>query len=126
MAYEVYTQPSKGKRDIAPVITLRHGDKINLNRSAAQILKKADIDRVVVLWDSEKRKMAIKRAADDDPYGYKVSYREGAIQAGIGLKSFAAFVGLKPGQSVKVYATYTNKMLEATIPMKMKDNKPET
>ena len=116
MAYKVYTSVSKGKRDDRPIISLRLNSKIRLNMAATQLLIKDGIERVRVLWDAQKRKIAVAAAADDDPHGYKVYLGNNGNQGSIGVRSFGGFIGLKPGPTVKVYASYSHKMLEARIP----------
>jgi len=116
VAYTVYTSVSKGKRDNRPIISLRLNSKIRLNIIATQLLMKDGIERMRVLWDAQKRRIALAAAADDDPHGYKVSVSKKGNQGSIGIRSFAGFIGLKPGATVKVFASYSNKMLEAAIP----------
>jgi len=114
VTYTVYTDGSK-KRDCRPVISLRPSAAIRLNIIAMRLLAKDGVERVRVLWDAQKRKIALA-AANDDPNAYKVYVSKARNQAHIGAKSFAGFIGLSPGATVKVYASYSNKMLEATVP----------
>jgi hypothetical protein len=116
VAYTVYTAVSKGKRDDRPIISLRLNSKIRLNMAATQVLTKNGIERVRVLWDAQKRKIALAAAADDDPHGYKLYLGSKGNQGSIGIRSFGVFIGLKPGPTVKVYASFSHKMLEARIP----------
>jgi len=115
MAYTVYNPTSKGTRDSRPIISLRVNGKIGLNIIATRLLMENGVERVQVLWDAQKRKIALA-AAPDGVRGYKVYVNEKGNQATIGIRSLGAFIGLSPNRTVKAIATYSNKMLEATIP----------
>jgi len=90
--------------------------KIRLNIVSTHLFLKDGVKRVTILWDSERRKVAIAAAANDDPHGYKLSVTKEKNQAEVGVRSFAGFIGLRPKTSVKLFATYSGKMLEATVP----------
>lgn len=125
MGYEEYMVSTRAIRSKVPTMSLRRGAKIGLNLQVVEILKREGFERVLLLWDVEKRKVALARAPEGK--GYSVTYNKYLNQASIGVKSFADHIGLKPNERVKIALSYKNELLEGVVPEEalIKRKKPE-
>ena len=122
MAYEVYQRSNF--RTEEPALSLVPDGRIALNVAATRRMAEAGVKSVLLLWDSQKRKIAIRAAPLGDKNAYVVSYA-GHNRATLAAKSFFAYVGWKSGKRQKVRAAWDPKlrMLEASLPIDMLDSK---
>jgi len=115
MAFEVFD--SRWQRPAGtPTISIRPKGAIRLNVDATRLIKSKGFERVLLLWDREKRKLAISSAPELDKRAYRVTYSPTGSSATIGAKAFPAFIGLAVDRSVSLPAEFQTGMLQATIP----------
>ena len=73
MAYEVYQRTSFRVED--PALSLTPDGKIALNAPAVRLLREANVKFVLLLWDKNNRKVALKAAVKGDTNAYAVFRR---------------------------------------------------
>jgi hypothetical protein len=71
MAYEVFKRT--GVRVEQPALALTPDGRIALNATATRVLVEAEVKTVLLLWDSENHKVAIKPVPKGDKNAYTVS-----------------------------------------------------
>ena len=115
MAYEVYQRTSFRVED--PALSLTPDGKIALNAPAVRLLREANVKFVLLLWDKNNRKVALKAAVKGDTNAYAVS-GVGSHSATIRAKPFLRHVGWKGLKRTTLPATWheKDKMFEVFLP----------
>jgi len=91
--YEVYTR--KTPRSISPVMSFSKIGQITFNQGAARILQKATVETVLLLWDAEERKIALKSTSNKkDQRAYRIRYADKGNGASFSAKTFMDYIGL--------------------------------
>jgi len=91
--YEVFTR--KVPRMGNPVMSFTRAGNVVFNTLAARELQKATIDHVLIMWDTESRKIALKSTSNKkDPRAYRVAYRDEGNGAGFSAKTFLDYIGV--------------------------------
>jgi hypothetical protein len=120
MGYQVFER--KLVRHIEAALSLQKTGRIILNKAAiACISEGGPVAHVLVLWDAEKRKVAIRPIFKKDPRAYSVRYgKAGGSQTGtIGAKTFLDHIGLNYSETRQYVAEWKaeESLLEVTIPI---------
>ena len=71
MAYEIFEK--KATRIGAPAITISK-DRISANCPAARVFHQRAVEFVLLLWDKDNRKLALRPLTKKDARAYKLSY----------------------------------------------------
>jgi len=91
--YEVYTR--KTPRSISPVMSFSKIGQITFNQGAARILQKATLENVLLLWDAEERKIALKSTSNKkDQRSYRIRFADKGNGASFSCKTFLDYIGL--------------------------------
>jgi len=90
MAYEVFSR--KTSRIGLPTITFTSLGRISLNKHATAILEKDAVEVVILLWDSEERKVGVRPITKRDSRAYRVSYGKKGNGAGFSAKTFLDYI----------------------------------
>jgi hypothetical protein len=121
MAYEVFER--KTPRLGIPTLTFTKMGQIAFNQPAARILKKAGFERVLLLWDSTEKKLALKATGNEtDVRAYKIRFNEKGNGASFSAKTFLDHVGIDYAQRVPMQAHIdpdNELFLEVSIPEKI-------
>ena len=73
--------------------------QITLNTLSAQALQKAAIEYVLLMWDTEERKFALKSTSNKkDPRAYRLHYHDAGNGAGFSAKTFLDYIGIDYSQ----------------------------
>ena len=116
MGYKVLDSSENTHRAaIGPMFQLRPDGVMRFNVTATQELRKLGIERALVLWDMEKRKVAFSAAPPDDHRAYKVAYNRKGNGAQLVARTFPRYVGLIAGPPIRVGLQLQGKMLEGEI-----------
>ena len=91
MAWEIFTR--KVVRTGTPAISVSSLGKIVLNNSATDILKKNEVEAVLLLWDSGERRIGIQKVLKTDTRSYKVGYSKRGGSAAFSAKTFFDYIG---------------------------------
>ena len=73
MAYEVYVREFASKSTV-PTITISPLGRCSLNRSAAAMFDKEAVENVILLWDRESLKFAIRNINKKDARSFNIRY----------------------------------------------------
>ena|ERR1039457_6906840 len=93
MAYEIFTR--KTPRMGNPVVSFSKLGQIAFNQYAARLLQKQGIDLVLLLWDPEEHKLALKSTGNQkDPRAYRLRYNEKGNGASFSCKTFLDYAGI--------------------------------
>lgn len=91
--YEVFTR--KVPRMGNPIMSFTRAGNIVFNTLAAQQLQKATIDHVLIMWDTEARKIGLKSTSNKkDGRAYRIAYRDEGNGAGFSAKTFLDYIGI--------------------------------
>jgi len=115
MAFEVF-DGSRQRPTGTPTISIRPKGALRLNAEATHVLKSKGIAKVLILWDSDKHKLALSPAPDGDKRAYRVTYSVRGSSATIGAKTFASFIGFSAERSVSLPAELQSGMLQVAVP----------
>lgn len=90
MGYEIYVKEF-GNRSTAPTMTVSQKlGRCTLNRSAALLFDKDAVENILLLWDNDAKKMAIRPISKKDARAFSLRYARNKEKAVIG----AAFSGV--------------------------------
>jgi hypothetical protein len=117
MAYELFQRTNT--RVDAPTLSIVPDGRIALNAAAVRILVAAGVKAVLLLWDKENCKLAVKAANKGDKNAFALSIVRNS-SAKLGVKSFLGHIGWNAPRRETVDATWNaqEKMFEATLPLK--------
>jgi hypothetical protein len=117
MSYEVFSR--KTPRIVSPAITIHPTGRIYLNQGASAQLVKDAAKRVLLLWDRENLKLAIKPLSKKDNRAYSIAYSHKGSGSTITARGFLAWIGYstEPG-TVTLDAVWNEKegIFEVKIP----------
>jgi|ERR1051325_880560 hypothetical protein len=126
MAYEIFTR--KVTRSGAPTIAFNTLGRISLNQSATRQFLKEAVEWVLLLWDRQARKVALRPITKKDARAYRVSYYKKSNGCGFSAKTFFDHIGIDYSASFTVAAEWNEEegILEATLPEeKLKDERQQ-
>jgi hypothetical protein len=117
MPFEIFSR--KMIRTGAPSVTATKLGRLSLNKSATHYFEKNAVEFVLLLWDAELHKMAIRPIVKKDPRSYRVSYGVKGNGAGFSAKTFLDFIGLDYSESRAMPATWNSdqEILEVDVPV---------
>ncbi len=91
--YEVFTR--KTPRSGSPVMSFSKIGQITFNQAAARILQKETLEYVLLLWDAEQRKIALKSISNKkDQRAYRIRYADKGNGAAFSCKTFMDHIGI--------------------------------
>jgi hypothetical protein len=95
--YEIFSR--KVPRMGTPMMSFSKLGQIVFNTLSAQALQKAAIDHVLLMWDTEERKMAVKSTSNKkDSRAYRLRYHDAGNGATFSAKTFLDFIGIDYSQ----------------------------
>jgi hypothetical protein len=116
MAYEVYTRTAVRVEE--PSLSLVPDGRIALNAAAVRILAEAGVKSVLLLWDSNNRRIALKATARGDKNAYAVSIVRDSHSGSLRAKSFLNHIGWSFSKRIMLPGIWNGKemMLEVILP----------
>ena len=120
MAYEIFEK--KAIRVGTPAVTFNSKDRISINSQAAKILHQHAVEFVLILWDKQGRKAALRPLSKKDRRAYKLSY--GKISnnqpngASFSARTFLNHIGWKTQEKQTMSAEWNEdeQLLEFVLP----------
>lgn len=93
MPYEIFAK--KTPRMGNPVMSFSKLGQIAFNQTATRILQKAEIEDILLMWDSVEGKLAIKSTTNKkDPRAYRLRYNDKSNGATFSAKTFLDYYGI--------------------------------
>jgi hypothetical protein len=93
MAYAIFER--KTPRLGTPMMSFSRIGQVSFNQPAARLLQKEALESVLLMWDSEARKLALKATANKkDPRMYTIRYNEKGNGASFSAKTFLDHAGI--------------------------------
>ena len=121
MAYEIFEK--KAVRVGAPAVTVNRKDRISINSQAAKIFHQQAVEFVLLLWDKQSRRAALRPLTKKDSRAYKLSYGKIANKqpngASFSARSFLNHIGWKTQEEKKTVPATWNKeeeIMEFVLP----------
>ncbi len=97
MAYEVFER--KTPRLGIPMLSFSKIGQMTFNQSAARVMQKETIETVLLLWDAEGKKLALKVTSNKkDMRAYTIRYNEKGNGASFSAKTFLDHAGIDYSQ----------------------------
>jgi hypothetical protein len=116
LGYEVQSALTNRSPAGRAVISVQPSGVLRMNLEATELLKELNAVRVLLLWDSEKRKIAVAPAAKNDSRSYKLSYDSKKRSAQFAAKATIKNIGWYSDKSVRIPVHVVDKMLEGILP----------
>jgi hypothetical protein len=116
VSFEVFDSKTNRRAAGEATLVLRPGGKARFNRDAAHFLKEQGVERVVILWDKERRKIGIAPAKPSDSRGYSLGFNTAGNSADIAIRAFSKYVGIDAEQSIRIPLKIVDGVLEGVIP----------
>src|SRR5260370_29804148 len=91
MAYTVYSK--KRSHAIPPAVTITSAGRIGLDAALARMFRNSGVESVLILFDVEKRKVALSPVAKDDKRSYSLAYATDLTQASLSAHAFLKEIG---------------------------------
>jgi hypothetical protein len=86
LGYEVYEKVIR--RTTSPTLTISKLGRISFNAAAAETLHKSAVEYVLLLWDKDARKVAVRSTTKKEPRAYTIRYAAKHKLAGFAAKTF--------------------------------------
>lgn len=118
MGYEVF-QRTLIRVDV-PVLAIAPGGRVAINAAACRILTEAGIKSFIILWDKEKRKMAVKAAPKGEKNSFAVTFAADRHSGTFAAKSFLQHIGwhATKRETLPTVWNASEKMFELSLPEK--------
>jgi hypothetical protein len=116
LAYELFERVAV--RVDTPNLSIAPGGRIAFNAAACRLLLDAKIRTVVILWDKDASRMAIKTAPRGERNAFGISFTGANHSASLTAKLFLRHIGWSASKRVALATTWNAgaKMFEATLP----------
>lgn len=116
MAYEIFKRTNARVEN--PTLAITPDARIAINAAAVRILLEAGVRSVLLLWDSQNGKLALKAAPKGDKNAYALSISD-KHSGSLRPKSFLTHVGWQAERRETFNANWNEKekMLEIILPM---------
>ena len=97
MGYAIFEK--KTPRLGTPVMSFSKLGAVSFNQTASRQFKKNEVKNVLLMWDSEARKLALKTTSDEkDPRSYVIRYNDKGNGASFSAKTFLDYAGIDYSQ----------------------------
>ena len=116
MSYEIFEKTIR--RDTEPRVTISPLGRMQFNASASKLLAKHAVENVLLLWDKDSRKMAIKSISRKEERAYQMRYAKKGKGAGFAARTFLEWCGYNYSET-KGYSCKWNEaesMFEVSLP----------
>jgi hypothetical protein len=126
LPYEIFEK--KAIRVGSPAVTFSSKDRMAMNTFAAKIFHKSAVEYVLLLWDREHRKVAIKPLSKKDPRAYRLTYGLKANGASFSARSFMNHIGWDSKEKFTAPAVWNEdqSILEFELPAeKLRDERQQ-
>jgi len=90
MGWEIFTRQMIRTGD--PMVTLMASGRVSLNKPAGKRFEDKAIEHVLLLWDKDARRVAIKPITKKDTRSYKLSYASKGNSAGFSAVTFFRYI----------------------------------
>jgi hypothetical protein len=117
VGYEILSASADRSPAGRPTLTVYPDGAIRVNTNATTLLREMGAERVLLLWDRDKRKLAIMPAAKNDVRSYKLRFDSARGVSGFAAKAMMKKIGWNAERTVRIPVNQINKMLEGTVPM---------
>jgi hypothetical protein len=97
MPYEIFTR--KIRKLPTPAVTLNSYGRMQFNKAATARLEREAVENVLLLWDKDTKKVALRSINKKDQRAYPVAYGAKGNGAGFSTKTFFDYIGLDFSQS---------------------------
>jgi hypothetical protein len=116
MAYELFRR--EGVRVGSPTLSITPAGRIVVNAAGCRVLKEAALKRVMLLWDRDGRKMALKGAPKGEKHTFTVSFVRSGSSGTLSAKTFLRYIGWNAPGRVTLPAIWNqpDKMFEVVVP----------
>jgi hypothetical protein len=127
MGWEIYTRTTQ-MRETQPTVNISKLGRIGLNRATAQLLKKNFTERVLLMFDRESNRIALRPITKKDPSAYSVLYGRKDAYASVAGKGFFLFIGydLSKGRTFPAKWNEKDNILEVEIPSECLKDKAQS
>ena len=117
MAYEIFAR--KRSRMVSPAISFNSHGLIGFNKAATQQLKDEAVENVLILWDADNRKVAVRRIGKKDGRSYRIHYSKKGNGSSFSAKTFLDYIGFDYSEtrSMAVSWNETEAMFEVDVPV---------
>lgn len=127
MSYTIFE--NKAVRMGVPAVTITPKGRMALNATATQALHKNAVEFVLLLWDEDALRIALRHITKKDSRAYKISYGQNNSGSSFSAKSFLDHIGWKFTGKQTLAAEWNEDegMLEAKVkPEYLKDARQKT
>lgn len=74
MAYEIYVREFATRSSTTPKINISNLGRCTLNRAAAELFHKEAVEQILLLWDAQSRKFAMRPITKKDARSFGLRY----------------------------------------------------
>lgn len=91
MPYEIFGK--RITRNNPASITIGTTGRLGLSKAAAELLSREAFDHVLLMWDADRKRVAIRPIRKKDSRAYRVNFSASKAGAGIAAKAFCDYIG---------------------------------
>jgi hypothetical protein len=116
MAYEIFSRKVRKLR--TPAVTVTKLGRLAFNKAATAPFEKNGVDNVFLMWDAERRQIAVRPTNKKDPRAYTVTYGRKGNGAGFSAKTFFDYIEFDYSESRSMTAEWNDQemMFEIKVP----------
>jgi hypothetical protein len=114
MGYTIFER--KRIQSGTPGVSFSTGGRVGINQAATQILQANAVENVLLLWDEERRRVAIRPITKKDKRAYRLT--QGKSSSMFSGKSFLEYIGYDMGETRSFPAEWNeeDEIFEVEIP----------
>ena len=91
MGWEIFERVIR--RSASPTVNLSKLGRFNFNGAATKVLTENAVERVLLMWDRDARRVGIRRVGKKDARAYTVHYARKNSYSGFAAKTFLQHIG---------------------------------
>ena len=114
MPYEIFER--KTRRTSDPSITIDSHGRFVFNKSATEVLRRDAVERILILWDQESQKVAVRPLTRKDPRSYRISYSTKGNGSSFSAKTFLDHIEYDYSESYSFPWKEADGMFEIEMP----------
>ncbi len=126
MGFEIYSR--KIQRGGTPSVSFTTLGRLAFNKAATALFEKNAVEKVLLLWDPEKRLIGIRPITKTDPRAYKVHYGKRGNGCGFSAVTFLKYIGYsRKGETQTLPAKWNEQeeMFIVEVPEQLLENERE-
>ena len=102
MPLEIFHSATNRRASASPMVTISARGVLKFNVGATRIIKDSTAKKLLLLWDSAKRRIGIASAKPSDECSYTITHNKAKGVCQIVVRGFPRHIGMKSAKAFRV------------------------